>query len=137
MDPFFFFFSDPTPTPTPVSFFANPYKWVSYEAYVVETTLIKTVLSWAMMLFMIRQVPGIGPLVMSTIERALLYCIGHRKQIATELIDLTGDVAEVAEDLVEEVMKHVTPITPSTPLGEFEEESKSADANKNGKSKNA
>jgi hypothetical protein len=82
-----------------------------------------------MILLVVRMLPVVGPLVTKCIERTILYCVGHRKEITADLIDLTGDVAEVVNDVIHGTMKHVSAASAPTPVSDLssdvEEEIKS------------
>ena len=130
MDEFFMFFdAKPSPTPAPI-FFLNPFGWVAHESHKLSNAFIGFVVTWSMIILAVRLLPVVGPLVTSCIERTILYCIGHRKEIAADLIDLTEDVAEVVNDVIHGTMKHVSAAGAPTPVSDLssdvEEEIKSS-----------
>ena len=119
MDEFFMFF-DTTPSPTPApTFFLSPFKWVAHESHKLSNAFIGFVVTWSMILLAVRMLPVVGPLVTSCMERTILYCIGHRKEITADLIDLTEDVAEVFGDVIHGTMKHVSAAGAPTPVSEL------------------
>ena len=109
MDALLFFFDDYAPTPAPKPLLTvNPFVFLSS----LQITVLKFVVTWVVVFYTIRQLPTWVPLAAKWVEKTLLYLIGHRAIIAAHVIDLTGDVQEFVDDVLN---KHPSVPAP-TPL---------------------